>query len=55
MKRVMAVIVGYVLMHSPIFYERKRIALSKRLHRVFDMDYLEGTLDSMFRSYVAKN
>lgn len=55
MKKLLKVVVGYVLMHSPIFYERKRIALSKRLHRVFDMDYLDGTLDSMFRSYVAKN
>ena len=55
MKTLLKVVVGYVFRHSPIFYERKRIALSKRLHRVFDMDYLEGTLDSMVRSYVAKN
>ena len=54
MTRMMMAIVGYVFRHSPIFYERKRIRLSRRLHRVFFMDSLEGSLDVIVRGYLAK-
>ena len=55
MKKVIAVIAGFVLRHSPVFYERKRLKLSMRLHRVFDMDFIEGSLDCMVRGNLAKN
>ena len=54
MKSIVAVITGFVFRHSPVFYEQKRVKLSMRLHRVFDMDFIEGSLDSMVRSYLAK-
>lgn len=55
MRKVIAVVMGFVLRHSPVFYERKRQKLSMRLHRIFDMDFIEGSLDCMVRSYLAKN
>lgn len=55
MRKVIAVVMGFVLRHSPVFYERKRMNLSMRLHRVFDMDFIEGSLDCMVRSYLAKH
>ncbi len=55
MRKVIAVVMGFVFRHSPVFYERKRAKLSMRLHRVFDMDFIEGTLDCTVRSYLAKN
>lgn len=55
MKQVIAVVAGFVFKHSPVFYEQKRLKLSLRLHRVFDMDFIEGTLDCAVRGYLAKN
>ena len=55
MRKVIAVIAGIMFRHSPVFYERKRMKLSMRLHRVFDIDFIEGSLDCMVRSYLAKN
>ena len=55
MKKLIAAITGFVFRHSPVFYEQKRLKLSMRLHRVFDMDFIEGTLDSAVRSYLANN
>ena len=55
MKKFIAVIAGCVFRHSPAFYERRRKKLSKRLHSVFDMDFIEGTLDCTVRSYLANN
>ena len=55
MKKVVAIIAGFVFRHSPVFYEQKRVKLSMRLHRVFDMDFIEGSLDSIVRQYLAKN
>ncbi len=54
MKKLVALFAGIMLRHSPVSYERKRRKLSMRLHRVFDMDFIEGSLDSMVRSYLAK-
>ena len=54
MRKALAEITGFVFRHSPVFYEQKRLRLSMRLHRVFDMDFIEGSLDSMVRSYLAK-
>ena len=53
MRKLVLAIAGYVLRHSPVFYERKRVMLSNRLHRVFFMDSLEGSLDVMVRGYLA--
>lgn len=53
-KRLLVVIAGYVLRHSPVFCESKREKLSRRLHRVFFMDSLEGSLDVIVRGYLAK-
>ncbi len=55
MKKFIAVIAWFVFRHSPAFYEQKRLKLSMRLHRVFDMDFIEGTLDCTVRSYLANN
>ncbi len=55
MRKVISVIAGIVFRHSPVFYERKRMKLSMRLHRVFDIDFIEGSLDCTVRSYLAKN
>ena len=53
MRKLIALFTGFVFRHSPVFYERKRMKLSMRLHRIFDMDFIEGTLDSAVKSYVA--
>lgn len=53
MRKLLRVMAGYVLRHSPVFYERKRMRLSHRLHRVFFMDSLEGSLDVIVRGYLA--
>ncbi len=55
MRKLIAALSGFVLRHSPVFYERKRQKLSMRLHRVFDIDFIEGSLDCTVRSYLAKN
>ena|GEM_PF-2639231 len=55
MRKLVALFAGIVFRHSPVFYERKRQKLSMRLHRVFDIDFIEGSLDCMVRSYLAKN
>ena len=55
MRKVIEAVKGFVLRHSPIFYERKRQKLSMRLHRVFDIDFIEGTLDCVVRSALANN
>ena len=55
MMKEIALVAGFVYRHSPVFYERKRLKLSMRLHRIFDMDFIEGTLDCTVRSYLAKN
>ena len=52
--KLLLLLVGYVFRHSPIFYERKRVKLSNRLHRVFFMDSLEGSLDVIVLGYLAK-
>ena len=52
--KLLLLVAGYVLRHNPIFYERKRVRLSNRLHRVFFMDSLEGSLDVIVRGYLAK-
>ena len=54
MRKLLFAVKGYVFRHSPIFYERKRVMLSQRLHRVFFMDSLEGSLDVIVRGYIAK-
>ena len=51
MKKLLMAVAGYVVKHSPVFYERKRARLSNRLHRMF---FLEGSLDVMVRGYMAK-
>ena len=53
MKKLLKAVTGYVFRHSPVFYESKRVKLSNRLHRVFFMDSLEGSLDVMVRGYLA--
>lgn len=55
MRKILLLVAVYVFRHSPVFYERKRMKLSMRLHRIFDMDFIEGALDSTVRSYVANN
>ena len=55
MMKEIALVAGFVYRHNPVFYERKRLKLSMRLHRIFDMDFIEGTLDCTVRSYLAKN
>ncbi len=44
---------GYVLKHSPAFYEGKRQRLAQRMKRIHFMDELEGSLDVMVRGYFA--
>lgn len=53
MRELVLAVVGYVFRHSPAYRERKRVMLSNRLHRVFFMDGLEGSLDVLVRGYLA--
>ncbi len=55
MRKAIEALKGFVFRHSPVFYERKRQKLSMRLHRVFDIDFIEGTLDCAVRSALANN
>lgn len=49
MKRKLAKMAGYVQRCSPAYREKKRIMLSVRLHRIFIMDAIEGSLDVAVR------
>ena len=55
MKKLLKAVAGYVVKHSPVFYERKRARLSNRLHRMFFMDSLEGSLDVIVRGYMKRS
>lgn len=52
MRKLIALIRGFVFRHSPFFYEQKRLKLSKRLHWIFDRDFIEGIADSATRLYL---
>ena len=53
MKRKLSKMAGYVLMCSPAYSERKRVKLSIRLHRIFMIDAIEGSLDVAVRGRYA--
>lgn len=55
MRKLIALIRGIVFRHSPFFYEQKRLKLSKRLHWIFNRDFIEGTLDCAIRPYLANH
>ncbi|MBR0168812.1 MAG: hypothetical protein IJQ08_09085 [Synergistaceae bacterium] len=55
MRKLLSAVTGIVLWHSPVFYERKRLKLSKRLHWIFDRDFIEGTLECAVRSHLARS
>ena len=55
MRELVMALAGYFLRNSPAYRERKRLRLSNRLHRVFFMDGLEGSLDVMVRGYMKRS
>ena len=49
MRKLIALIRGIVFRHSPVFYEQKRLKLSKRFRSVLNMDSIDGITDSETR------
>lgn len=49
MRKLIALIRGFVFRHSPVFYEQKRLKLSKRFRSVLNMDSIDGITDSETR------
>ncbi|MBQ3345828.1 MAG: hypothetical protein IJG39_01925 [Synergistaceae bacterium] len=52
MRKFLALMMVFVFGHSPVFYECKRLKLSKRLYCVFNRDLKEGINDSATRLYL---
>ncbi len=49
MKKALRAIVLFVRRKTPAYQAKKRMELSVKLHRVFFMDSLEGSLDVLVR------